>query len=98
MFKALTVVLLGVALLVTMKDGRALRDTGLIATCTAVSTPAGEAGYWEACRPGKLEGRPEPEAQVVRAGRPGRGRRVLALPVADRLRFRGLASRHHGAL
>ena len=59
MFKALTVVFLGVALLVTMKDGRALRDTGLIATCTSVSTPAGEAGYWEACRPGKLEGRPD---------------------------------------
>ena len=30
----------------------------------------------------------------MRAGRPGRRRRVLALPVADRLRFRGLASRH----
>ena len=54
--QALTVVLLGVALLVTMKDGRALRDTGLIATCTAVSTPAGEAGYWEACRPGSSRG------------------------------------------
>jgi len=35
MFRALTIVLLGIALLVTMKDG-----------------------YWEACRPGKLEGRP----------------------------------------
>ena len=58
MFKALIVALLAVALMVTMKDGRALRDTGLIATCTAVSTPAGEAGYWEACRPGRLEGRP----------------------------------------
>ena len=41
MFKALTVVLLAVALLVTMKDGRALHDTGLIATCTAVSTARG---------------------------------------------------------
>jgi len=58
MFKALTVVLLAVALMVTLKDGRALHDTGLIATCTAVSTPAGQAGYWQACRPGRLEGRP----------------------------------------
>jgi hypothetical protein len=58
MFRAAVIVLLGVALLVTMKDGRALRDTGLIASCTAIAAPAGQEGYWEACRPGKLEGRP----------------------------------------
>jgi hypothetical protein len=57
-FRVALIVVLVVALLVTMKDGRALRDTGLIASCSAVTAPAGEAGYWEACRPGKLEGRP----------------------------------------
>lgn len=59
MFRAVIIVLLGLALLVTMKDGRALRDTGLIASCTAITAPAGEQGYWEACRAGKLEGRPD---------------------------------------
>lgn len=58
MFKTVTIVVLAIALMVTMKDGRALRDTGLIASCNAVSAPTGEAGYWEACRAGKLEGRP----------------------------------------
>ena len=96
MFKALTVVLLAVDLMVTLKDGRALHDTGLIATCTAVSPPAGKAGYWEASR--QARGSPRPEAQVVRAGRFRGRRRVLALPVADRFRFRGLASRHHGVV
>jgi hypothetical protein len=63
MFRAATIVLLGLALLVTMKDGRALRDTGLIASCTSVTAPVGEAGYWEACRPGRLEGRPNLKRQ-----------------------------------
>lgn len=58
MFRVAAIVVLAVALLVTMKDGRALRDTGLIASCTAVAAPAGQEGVWEACRPGKLEGRP----------------------------------------
>jgi hypothetical protein len=58
-FRAATIVVLAIALLVTMKDGRALRDTGLLASCTAVAPPAGQHGYWEACRPGKLEGRPD---------------------------------------
>ena len=63
MFRAATVVLLVVALLVAIKDGRALRDTGLIASCSAVAAPAGQNGYWEACRPGKLEGRPDLKRQ-----------------------------------
>lgn len=64
MFRAAVIVVLAVALLVSMKDGRALRDTGLIATCTAVTAPAGQSGYWEACRPGKLEGRPNLERRA----------------------------------
>jgi hypothetical protein len=58
MFRVAVIVVLGVALMVTMKDGRALRDTGLLSSCTAVAAPAGDDGHWEACRPGKLEGRP----------------------------------------
>lgn len=63
MFKTAIIVVLGLALLVTMRDGRALRDTGLIASCSAVSAPAGQEGHWEACRAGKLEGRPNLKRQ-----------------------------------
>ena len=59
MFRAAAVVLLVVATMVTIKDGRALRETGLISSCSSVAAPAGQTGYWEACRPGKLEGRPD---------------------------------------
>jgi hypothetical protein len=61
--RAAAVVLLIVAAMVTIKDGRALREIGLIASCTAVATPPGQNGYWEACRPGKLEGRPDLKRQ-----------------------------------
>lgn len=63
MFRAAIIVVLAVALLVTMRDGRALRDTGLIASCTAVTAPYGQAGTWEACRPGRLAGRPNLKRQ-----------------------------------
>jgi hypothetical protein len=63
MFRVAAIVVLAAALLVTMKDGRALRDTGLIAQCTAVTAPVGQAGSWEACRPGRLEGRPNLKRQ-----------------------------------
>lgn len=63
MFRAAIVVLLVVAAMVTIKDGRPLRETGLIASCSPVATPAGQNGYWEACRPGKLEGRPDLKRQ-----------------------------------
>jgi hypothetical protein len=58
MFRGFVVVALVVAVMVTIKDGRALRETGLVGSCTAVVAPQGQAGFWEACRPGKLEGRP----------------------------------------
>jgi hypothetical protein len=59
MWRAAAVVVLILATMVAIKDGRALRDTGVIASCSTVAPPAGESGYWEACRPGKLEGRPD---------------------------------------
>jgi hypothetical protein len=59
MWRAAAVVVLILATMVAIKDGRALRETGVIASCSTVAPPAGESGYWEACRPGKLEGRPD---------------------------------------
>jgi len=58
MFRGLVVVALILTVMVTIKDGRAFRETGLVASCSAVEAPIGQAGYWEACRAGKLEGRP----------------------------------------
>jgi hypothetical protein len=63
MLRGAAVVLLIVAAMVTIKNGRALRETGLIASCTAVATPPGQHGYWEACRAGKLEGRADLKRQ-----------------------------------
>ncbi len=48
-----------VAAMAVIKDGRALEETGLLASCRTVAAPAGQTGYWEACRAGKLEGRPD---------------------------------------
>jgi hypothetical protein len=48
-----------VALMVMVKDGRALRKIGLTGSCTAVVAPAGESGDWERCVKGKLEGAPD---------------------------------------
>lgn len=45
--------------MVAIKDGRVLSETGLLASCSAVAAPLGDTGFWEACRPGKLEGRPD---------------------------------------
>ena len=47
------------AVLAFAKDGRVLSSAGLVATCSVVTAPAGDPGIWQACRPGKLEGRPD---------------------------------------
>ena len=47
------------ALMAAIKDGRLLNEAGLMGSCSAVAAPPGRSGYWEACRPGKLEGRPD---------------------------------------
>lgn len=59
MFRTLVAAALIVAAMVVIKDGRALEETGLLSSCEAVVAPTGQTGYWEACRPGKLEGRPD---------------------------------------
>ena len=46
------------AAMVAVKDGRILRTTGLTATCALVQR-APDGVELDACRPGKLEGRPD---------------------------------------
>jgi len=46
------------AAMIAIKDGRVLRSTGMTATCTVVQRSA-EGADLAACRPGKLEGRPD---------------------------------------
>ena len=58
MFRMFVVAALVVAVMVAIKDGRALRETGLVGSCTAVAAPPRQDGFWEACRAGKLDGRP----------------------------------------
>lgn len=56
----LRIVLVTAAIAVAMgaiKDGRVLSQAGIVATCSAVATPAGQTGVWQACKAGKLEGR-----------------------------------------
>jgi hypothetical protein len=55
------IVLVGVlvfAAMVAIKDGRILRTTGLTGSCSVVQRVA-DGGEVDACRPGKLEGRPD---------------------------------------
>ena len=55
----LVVAVLVLALMATIKDGRALHKLGLTGGCTTVATPVGQTGSWERCVPGKLEGSPD---------------------------------------
>jgi hypothetical protein len=47
------------ALMLVIKDGRALNELGLTGKCQAVAVPAGQDGTWHACDPGRLEGAPD---------------------------------------
>jgi hypothetical protein len=42
-----------------VKDGRVLAGAGIVAKCSAVGAEAADGAVWQACRPGKLEGRPD---------------------------------------
>jgi hypothetical protein len=55
----LVAAILIVALMVAVKDGRVLHNTGLTGGCRAVATPAGDDGAWHACDRGKLQGAPD---------------------------------------
>ncbi|MGZ4340474.1 MAG: hypothetical protein ACXVQ3_10490, partial [Gaiellaceae bacterium] len=55
------IVLAGVlvlALMIAVKDGRVLRETGLTGVCTPTQGTT-EGGQLEACRAGRLAGRPD---------------------------------------
>jgi hypothetical protein len=45
--------------LVAVSGGDVLERTHLVGGCNAIATPSGEAGAWQACRPGRLEGPPD---------------------------------------
>ncbi len=60
----LTAVLI-VALMLVVKDGRLLRNSGLTGACTVVQT-LGDGTQLEACRSGKLAGRPDLSRQGCR--------------------------------
>ena len=53
---AVAVVIL--ALMIAVKDGRLLRTAGLTGSCSVVQTYS-DTSELAACRPGKLEGRPD---------------------------------------
>jgi hypothetical protein len=58
-----------VALMAAIKDGRALRTTGLTGGCTAVAAPSGQADDWQRCTAGKLQGAPDLSRQGCTVGR-----------------------------
>ena len=59
MFKAALIIAAIIATMVVIKDGRVLREAGLLSTCTSLTSFDGKPGHWHACRPGRLEGRPD---------------------------------------
>ena len=54
------------ALMVAVKDGRVLRDTGLTGAC-AIAQTLSDGSQVEACRGGRLAGRPDLTRQGCRA-------------------------------
>jgi hypothetical protein len=59
LFRMFAIATLIIATMIAIKDGRPLTKTGLVAVCAEVQPPPGQTGYWEACKAGKLEGRPD---------------------------------------
>lgn len=45
-------------------DGRLVERAGLVGSCTEVAAPGGDSGAWQACRAGRLEGRPDLSKQA----------------------------------
>ena len=58
--RTIALVAAAVVALAAVKDGhRLLERTHLVGACSAIATPRGETGAWQACRPGRLEGPPD---------------------------------------
>ena len=58
MFRVFVAAAVIFAAMTLAKDRSILERTGLLSSCTAIAAPAGDFNFWEACKPGKLEGRP----------------------------------------
>jgi hypothetical protein len=59
LLRVLLVAALVVVAMGAFKDGRVPRMAGLLGSCSAVAAPLGQDGSWEACKAGRLEGRPD---------------------------------------
>ena len=64
MFLAATLV---VAVMLAVKDGRLLRDAGLTGSCSSVAAPGATHTFWQACKKGRLDGRPDLSRQGCKA-------------------------------
>ena len=64
MFLAATLV---VAVMLAVKDGRLLRDAGLTGSCSSIPAPGATHAYWQACKKGRLDGRPDLSRQGCKA-------------------------------
>ena len=58
MSRILATVALVVLAMALVKDGRILHRAGLTGSCRSVATAA-DGTTWQACKPGRLEGRPD---------------------------------------
>jgi hypothetical protein len=58
MFRVAVAAAVILAAMILVKDRSVLERTGLLSSCAAVAAPPGDVNFWEACRPGRLEGRP----------------------------------------
>ena len=59
MFRFFLVCVFIAGALVAVKNGNVLQRAGLSGSCAAIATPHGQTGFWQACRPGRLEGQPD---------------------------------------
>ena len=59
MFRIFLAAALVVALMIAIKDGRVLRSAGLTGSCTTAGPLGADGTVTKACRPGKLQGRPD---------------------------------------
>ena len=70
MWRIVVAAVLIASVLVAAKSGRVLHDAGLTGSCSAVAAPAGQRGVWEACKRGRLDGRPDLTRQGCTASAP----------------------------
>jgi hypothetical protein len=57
--KLLLVTAVVVTVMIAVKDGRILAETGLTGACVPTSAPAAQGEYWHECREGRISGWPD---------------------------------------